>query len=425
MKVLVVGSGGREHALVWKIAQSPRVSEVWCAPGNSGIGQTAELSHLKANNLPGLAALAAELKIDLTVAGPEEPLSLGIVDYFRREGLRIFGPDKHAAELESSKVFAKGLMKKYNIPTADFAEFDDPQEALSYLKNLQPPVVVKADGLAAGKGVIIAHSRQEAEAAVRSIMIDRAFGLAGRRLIFEEFLEGPETTIMAFAAGTDFCVMPPSQDHKPIFDGDKGPNTGGMGCYSPVPMVTAELQREAAEKVIAPTLQAMADEDRPYFGILYAGLILTKEGLKVLEFNCRFGDPETQVILPLLENDLMDIIEPMAHGGMGEVPRWSSRAAACVVMASGGYPGEYEKGKIISGIEEAGRLEDVLIFHAATWKAKEGWQTNGGRVLGVTGLGVNLQAAVQRAYEAVEKITWEGVHYRRDIAAKALTAFGK
>ncbi len=368
-----------------------------------------------------MAALADQLKIDLTVVGPEAPLALGIVDRFQEEGLRVFGPDKKAAELESSKVFAKRLMQKYDIPSADFAEFDDAQKALDYLKGISPPVVVKADGLAAGKGVIVAHSREEAEAAVRSIMIDREFGRAGNRLIIEEYLEGLETTIMAFAAGTRFFTMPPSQDHKPIFDGDKGPNTGGMGCYSPVPMVTPELEKEAQEKIIGPTLKAMMQEGRPYFGILYAGLMLTKEGLKTLEFNCRFGDPETQVILPLLESDLMDVLEPIADGKMGEAPRWSKRAATCVVMASGGYPGKYEKEKQISGLQDAESLENVIVFHAATSRMRDGWYTNGGRVLGVTGLGENLEASVQRAYEAVEKITWEGVHYRRDIAAKALS----
>jgi len=422
MKVLVIGSGGREHALVWKIAQSPRVKEVWCAPGNSGIKQIAELAELKANNIAGLAALATQLKFDLTIVGPEEPLSLGVVNYFREEGLRIFGPDKRAAEIESSKVFAKRVMKKYNIPTAAFSEFDDPSRALAYLDGAPLPLVVKADGLAAGKGVIIAHTREEAEIAVRSIMIEKAFGYAGRRIVIEEYLEGPEATIMAFAAGAEFHTMPAVQDHKPVGDGDKGPNTGGMGCYSPVPMITPELQKEAEEKILGPALRALAAEGIPYFGILYAGLILTKDGLKALEFNCRFGDPETQVILPLLESDLLDLLEPIADGAIGPAPRWSRRAAACVVMASGGYPGKYETGKEISGLEEAAKVNDVLIFHAATWRMKGCWYTNAGRVLGVTGLGDTLEASVKRAYEAAGKISWEGVHYRRDIAAKALSA---
>jgi len=439
MKILVIGSGGREHALAWKIAQSPRVSQVWCSPGNSGIGEIAELAELKASNIAGLAALAGQLQIDLTVVGPEEPLALGIVDTFRREGLRIFGPDRSAAQIEASKVFAKRLMKKYGIPSADFAEFEKAEDALACLKAKKPPVVVKADGLAAGKGVIVAHAREEAAAAVEAMMLERAFGEAGRRVIIEQYLEGPEATIMAFAAGTDFFAMPPVQDYKPIFDGDQGPNTGGMGCYSPVPMITPELEQEAEEEIIGPALQALAAEGCPYFGVLYAGLILTEEGLKVLEFNCRFGDPEAQVILPLLEDDLVDLLEPIAEGRRCEPPRWSKRAAACVVMASGGYPGKYEIGKEISGLETetvgAGspRAEpfgaralthpsEVIVFHAATRKMRGRFYTNGGRVLGVTGLGDDLEQSVQRAYETVGKIHWEGVHYRRDIAAKALRA---
>ena len=420
MKILIIGSGGREHALAWKLAQSPRVTQLWCAPGNSGIKQVAELAELKANNIAGLCALAGELKIDLTIVGPEEPLALGIVDYFREDGHRIFGPDKKAAQLEASKTFSKRLMKKYGIPTAEYEEFDRVEAALDYLKSAKLPRWVKADGLAAGKGAIFAGSREEAEATVKMMMQERVFGEAGRRIIIEESLAGPEATIMAFAAGKDFFVMPAAQDHKPVFDNDQGPNTGGMGCYSPVPVVTPELHQQAQDKIIAPILKALVQEGRPYYGLLYAGLMLTKDGWKVIEFNSRFGDPETQVILPLLENDLLDIIEPIAAGKLGEAPRWSERAATCVVMASGGYPGEFEKKKEIFGLEEAAKLEDVVVFHAATWGVRGRFYTNGGRVLGVTGIGDNLAASVKRVYDAVDKISWEGVHYRRDIAAKAL-----
>jgi phosphoribosylamine---glycine ligase len=419
MNVLVIGSGGREHALVWKISQSPRVDQIWCAPGNAGIGQIAQLADLKANNIPGLVALAQELQIDLTVVGPEEPLTLGIVDAFRAEGLLVFGPNKAAAELEGSKVFSKDLMLKYGIPTAAYAEFSELSAARDYLQTAPLPTVVKADGLAAGKGVIIAQTKAEAEAAARAMLEEQAFGTAGKRIIIEEFLEGREATIMAFAAGTEFHAMPPAQDHKPAFDGDQGPNTGGMGCYSPVPMITPELQKEAEEKVIAPTLQALTQEKRPYFGILYAGLILTKDGLKVLEYNCRFGDPEAEVILPRLESDLMEQLVPIAQGRFSPAPQWSERAATCVVMAAGGYPGKYETGKAIAGLEEAAALEDVIVFHSATKKAGAGFVTSGGRVLAVTGRGENPQAAIDRAYAAVGKISWENVHYRRDIGAKA------
>lgn len=420
MKILVIGSGGREHALVWKLKQSPRVEEVWCSPGNAGIRQIAEVADLNVSNIAGLAELAKDIKAELTVVGPEVPLSQGIVDYFREEGLRIFGPTKKAGELEASKVFSKRLMKKYNIPTAAYEEFNDPQQALEYLKSACYPIVVKADGLAAGKGVIIARTQAEANAAVNTIMTEREFGAAGQRIVVEEFLEGQEVSMMAFAAGADFHLMPPAQDHKPIFDNDQGPNTGGMGCYSPVPIVTEAMQQEAADKVIAPTLQAMAAEGRPYYGVLYAGLIITKDGLKTLEFNCRFGDPETQVILPRLESDLVDILEPIAAGHLGDAPRWSNRAATCVVMAAGGYPGKYDKMKQISGLEEAAQLDDTIVFHAATFYVNRHYFTNGGRVLGVTGLGEDLKASVDHAYVAVNKITWENVQFRHDIAAKAM-----
>jgi len=421
MKILVIGSGGREHTLVWKLAQSPRVEELWCSPGNAGIGKLAQLADLRDNNIAGLLAFAEQLKIDLTVVGPEAPLSMGIVDAFRAEGLRIFGPDKNAAEIESSKIFSKRLMKKYDIPTARFEEFDNAPEALAYVRGATFPLWIKADGLAAGKGAIVARSKEEAEKIVNTIMVDHAFGPAGQRIIIEEEMHGQEATVMAFAAGTDYFPMPPAQDHKPIFDGDQGPNTGGMGCYSPVPAMTPQLEQTAQEKIIGPILKAMAAEGRPYYGILYTGLMLTEEGLKVVEFNCRFGDPEAEVILPRLESDLVDLLEPIANGKICDAPRWSSRAATCVVMASGGYPDKYEKGKLISGLEEAGKIDDAIVFHAATLKMQDGFHTNGGRVLSVTGLGDTLEESVKKAYEAVEKISWEGAHYRRDIASKAIS----
>jgi phosphoribosylamine---glycine ligase len=420
VNILVVGSGGREHALVWKLAQSPRIEKLWCSPGNAGIGAQAEIADLKDTNISGLLLLAQEMEIDLTIIGPEAPLCLGIVDAFQREGRRVFGPSKRAAELEFSKIFAKRLMKKYGIPTADFAEFDNPQDALAYVKRITPPIVVKADGLAAGKGVIICHSNEEAAAAVHTIMEEKAFGEAGWRVVVEEYMVGQEATLMAFCAGKDYFVMPAAQDHKPVFDNDQGPNTGGMGCYSPVPIVTPELQCEVEAKIIAPVLSAMAAEGRPYYGVLYTGLMLTEAGPKVVEFNCRFGDPETQVILPLLESDLVDLIVPIAEGRICETPRWKDSAATCVVMASGGYPGKYEPGKVISGLDAAEKLDDVVVFHAATRKLHGQIQTSGGRVLGVAGLGDDLQQSVQRAYDAVAQISWEGAHYRKDIAAKAM-----
>ncbi len=421
MKVLVVGSGGREHALVWKIAQSPRVKKIYCAPGNAGIARQAQCVPIEAADIGGLAEFAQRQSVDLTVVGPEAPLVAGIADEFRRRGLRIFGPSKAAAALEGSKVFAKLLMARHGIPTASFATFDDYEHALNYLRVQQPPIVVKADGLAAGKGVTVAHTLEDACAALHSMMVAREFGAAGERVIIEECLTGQEVSVMVFAEGENLVSMAAAQDHKPVFDDDRGPNTGGMGCYSPVPAMDDALFREAMERIMRPTLRAMAAEGVPYSGVLYGGLILTERGLQTLEFNCRFGDPETQPIVPRMKSDMVEVLEAVAHGRLDQVScEWSSEAAVCVVMASGGYPGEYEKGKEITGLEQAEALPGVTVFHAGTRREDSRWLTNGGRVLGVTGLGDSLPAAIERAYQGVAQIHFDGAHYRRDIGRKAL-----
>jgi len=421
VKVLVVGSGGREHALVWKIAQSPRVSKVFCAPGNAGIGRQAECVAIDALDTPALADFAQRESVDLTVVGPEAPLVAGIADEFRRRGLRIFGPSKAAAALEGSKVFAKMLAARHGIPTAAFAVFDDYEHALNYLRVQRPPLVVKADGLAAGKGVFVAHALDDACAALHSIMVERAFGDAGNRVIIEECLSGQEVSVMVFADGEKLLPMAPSQDHKPVFDDDQGPNTGGMGCYSPVPAMDDALFEDALERIMRPTLRAMAAEGCPYSGVLYGGLIMTEQGLQMLEFNCRFGDPESQPVLPRMNGDLAEVVEAVADGRLEQVEcEWSSQAAVCVVMASGGYPGDYEKGKEISGLDEAEAMDGVIVFHAATRWEDSRWLTDGGRVLGVAGTGDSLPDAIERAYQGVAAIHFEGAHYRGDIAHKAL-----
>jgi phosphoribosylamine--glycine ligase len=425
LKVLVVGSGGREHALVWKIAQSPRVKRIYCAPGNAGIAQQAECVPIAATEVSALADFAQRESVELTVVGPEAPLVAGIADEFRRRGLHIFGPSKGAAALEGSKVFAKTLMARHGVPTAAFAVFDDYQRARDHLRTLEPPVVVKADGLAAGKGVTVARTSEDAGAALHAMMVERAFGDAGERVIIEECLSGQEVSVMAFADGEHLVPMADAQDHKPIFDDDQGPNTGGMGCYSPVPAMDDALFQEALERIMRPTLRAMAAEGRPYSGVLYGGLMMTERGLQALEFNCRFGDPETQVVLPRLETDLVEVLEAVVEGRLDRVAcEWSSRAAVCVAMASGGYPGTYEKGPEITGLEQAQALPGVTVFHAATRREGDKWRTNGGRVLGVTGRGDTLPAAIETAYQGVAAIHFEGAHYRRDIGRKALAAAG-
>jgi phosphoribosylamine--glycine ligase len=373
-----------------------------------------------------LADFAQREAVDLPVVGPEAPLVAGITDEFRRRGLRVFGPSRAAATLEGSKVFAKLLMARHGIPTASFAIFDDYEHALNHLRAQRPPIVVKADGLAAGKGVVVARTVEDASAALHSMMVERIFGDAGDRVIIEECLTGQEVSVMVFADGENLVPMAAAQDHKPAFDDDRGPNTGGMGCYSPVPAMDDALFREALERIMRPTLRAMAAEGVPYSGVLYGGLILTAHGLQTLEFNCRFGDPETQPVLPRMKSDLVEVLEAAAGGRLEQaVCEWSAEAAVCVVMASGGYPGDYEKGKEITGLEQAEAIPGITVFHAATRREDGRWLTNGGRVLGVTGVGDSLPAAIARAYQGAAQIQFEGAHYRRDIGRKALAVSGE
>ena len=421
MKILVVGSGGREHALVWKLRQSPRVTEVFCAPGNAGIAQGATCVPLAATDVLGLAAFAKKEGIGLTVVGPEAPLTEGIVDHFQQEGLRVFGPGKLAAQLEGSKVFMKALLKKYGTPSAQYEVFDQRDQAVAYLDRLTMPVVVKADGLAAGKGVIVAQTKAEATVAIDCIMTERAFGTAGDRVVIEEFLAGEEASFLAFTDGTTVLPLPSSQDHKAIFDNDRGPNTGGMGAYSPAPVVTPALHEQVMAEVMLPTVRAMAAEGHPYKGILYAGLMIKDGRAKVLEFNCRFGDPEAQPLLMRLKTDLVEVVEAAIDGRLDTIRlAIDPRPTVCVVMAAGGYPGSYEKGKIISGIAAAEEVEGVQVFHAGTAAQDGQVVTAGGRVLGVTAIAETLAAAIAKAYEAVGRISWDGCQYRKDIGQKAL-----
>jgi phosphoribosylamine---glycine ligase len=426
MKVLVVGGGGREHALVWKIAQSPRVRKIYCAPGNAGIAQMAECLSLFAEDVRGLAAWAQKEEVDLTVVGPEAPLTLGIVEDFRARGLRVFGPSRKAAEIEGSKAFTKDLMKKYGIPTGESETFTDPAAAGRYIKAKGAPLVVKADGLAAGKGVIICRTAEEAFSAVDLILVQKAFGAAGMKVVVEEFLEGEEASFLAFTDGENVLPLPTSQDHKAIYDNDQGPNTGGMGAYSPAPVVSEKIHREVMEKIMIPTVQGMAKEGREYQGVLYAGLMIKDGRAKVLEFNARLGDPEAQPLLMRMKSDLIPVLEATIDRKLaGQKIQWEERPAVCVVMASGGYPGSYEKGKPILGLRDAAKVRDAFVFHAGTALKEGKVVTNGGRVLGVTALGDGIQEAIQKAYEAVAKISWEGVYYRRDIGRKALQRIRK
>jgi phosphoribosylamine--glycine ligase len=421
MRVLVVGGGGREHTLVWKIVESPEVEKVYCAPGNAGIAGSAECVDIAADDIRGLVKLVEEKGIDLTVVGPELPLTLGIVDDFTRRGLRVFGPTKETSAIEGSKVFAKGLMRKYGIPTADFEIFDSAGEAKEYIGSRGAPIVIKADGLAAGKGAIVARSIEEALDAVSLIMEERAFGDAGNKIVVEQFLEGEEASFIAFTDGTTVLPLPSSQDHKPIFDGDQGPNTGGMGAYSPAPLVTEELHQKVIEQIMIPTVRAMESEGHKYKGMLYAGLMISEGQPRVLEFNGRFGDPESQAQLIKMKSDLVPVLEAVIDERLkGMKVDWDERAAVCVVMASQGYPGSYEKGKEISGLEKVEQMEDVVVFHAGTTKREGRFYTNGGRVLGVTGLGKGIKESIERTYRAVELIQWEGAYFRRDIGKKAL-----
>jgi phosphoribosylamine--glycine ligase len=418
MRILVVGSGGREHALSWKIARSPRLTKLFCAPGNGGTRLVAENIPMADTDVTGLAEFAARERVDLTVVGPEVPLSLGIVDAFETRGLTIYGPSRAAAQLEASKVYAKRFMARYGIPTGQFRVAESIEEALAALRSGEFgfPVVVKADGLAAGKGVIIAKTMAEADSAVKSIMIDRAFGASGDRVLIEEFLRGKEVSFIVIADGTHAVPLVTTMDHKTVFDGDEGPNTGGMGTISPSPFVSDALFDEVLRTIIRPTVENMAAEGRPYKGTLYAGLMLTDDGPKVLEFNCRFGDPETQPQMVRLESDLVDILMKAAAGNIGRTPvRWSESAAVCVVLASKGYPGPYEKGRPIDGLDETARRPGIAIFHAGTKYEGGRYLTSGGRVLGVCAEAKTLAAARAKAYEAVAGIHFEGMHYRRDI----------
>jgi phosphoribosylamine--glycine ligase len=420
MKILVVGGGGREHTLVWKIAQSPLVKKIYCAPGNAGISQLAECVPIQDTGIDALLKFADRKQIDLTVVGPEAPLALGIVDTFQSQGLSIFGPSKRAAEIESSKIFTKYLMEKYRIPTAAYKTFDKYDEAKKYLEYVSIPIVIKADGLAAGKGAIVCFTREEAEESLQKMMVQRIFGDAGEKVIIEEYLRGQEASVLAFTDGVNVLPLVPAQDHKPIFDGDKGPNTGGMGAYAPTVLISDEMLTIIQKKILDPAIKGMALEDCPYRGILYAGLIITRQGPKVIEFNCRFGDPETQAILPLLNSDIVPILQGCSTGKIEKMNiEVSNKFAVCVIMASGGYPGNYEKDKEIIGLERKFG-DDVIIFHAGTKLINGKVVTNGGRVLGITASGNNIRDAIKRAYNAVGKITFDGAYYRKDIGYKAL-----
>ncbi len=421
MKVLVVGAGGREHALVWKIAQSPQVEKVYCAPGNPGIGQMAELVPLTVEDLPGLLRFAVDHAIDLTVVGPEIPLSLGIVDLFEEHGLKVFGPYRNAAIIEGSKAFSKDLMQKYQIPTAFYEVFTEIEPAVAYIEKHGAPIVVKADGLAAGKGVIVAQTTDEAIVAVREMLSGNAFGAAGSRVVIEEFLRGEEASFLAFTDGKNIIPLASAQDHKAVFDGDSGPNTGGMGAYSPAPVVTPAIHEIAMTEVMRRAVDGMAAEGRPYRGVLYAGLMIDGGRVKTLEFNARFGDPECQPLLMRLKSDIIPVLLGVANGDISGIElEWHDQAAVCVVMASGGYPGDYRKGDVIQGLDAAAAISDLVVFHAGTGKLGVDFVTSGGRVLGVTGRGPTVAAAIAKAYEGVLSITWDGVHYRKDIGRKAL-----
>lgn len=421
MKVLVVGGGGREHALVWKLARSPRVSRVYAAPGNAGTEELGVNVPIEAEDVEALADFAALEGIGLTVVGPEAPLVKGIVDLFRARGLRVFGPSALAARLEGSKAFSKAAMRRFGVPTADYGEFDDAEAARAFIRARGAPLVVKADGLAAGKGVVVAHAVEEALAAVDDMLVEGVFGAAGRKVVVEEFLEGEEASFLAFCDGRTVVPMASSQDHKAVFDGDRGPNTGGMGAYSPAPVVTAAVHRQVMERVMIPMVEGMAAEGTPYVGVLYAGLMIRDGVARVLEFNCRFGDPECQPIVMRMKGDLVPVLDACIDGRLHEVRlEWEPRAAVCVVMASEGYPGAYPKGVEIEGLDAAARLPDVAVFHAGTRREGGRVVTTGGRVLGVTGLGAGVAEAIERAYAGVREILWPGAQYRTDIGKKAL-----
>jgi len=426
MKILVIGSGGREHALVWKLHQSPRVKRIYCAPGNAGTRKLATNVDLKASDINGLVNFALKQKIDLTIVGPEDPLTLGVVDLFENKGLRIYGPSAVAAVLEGSKVFTKDFLKKYNIPSAAYKVFTKSAAAKKYIDTIGAPCVVKADGLAAGKGVIVAMTKAEAKKAVDLIIKDKAFGAAGNRVVVEEFLEGEEASFIAFTDGKTVLPLPSSQDHKAVFEGDRGPNTGGMGAYSPAPVLTEELARRVMNEVMIPTVKGMAAEGRPYKGMLYAGMMIKGDRMDVLEFNCRFGDPECQPLLMRLRSDLVDIIEAGIDGKLDRIKiDVDPRPTVCVVMSSKGYPGKYTTGKPITGLAKAAKIKDVVVFQAGTTAKGRQTVTAGGRVLGVTAIGKDISQAIDKAYQAVGAIRWDGCYYRKDIGHRALARLQK
>src|SRR5216684_645046 len=414
MKILVIGGGGREHALVWKLRQSPAVDRIFCAPGNAGTAVIAENVALAASDLPQLRGFAKQNDVDLTVVGPDDPLAMGIVDLFSANKLRVFGPTKSAARLESSKIFAKELMRAQKIPTAQASTFSDSKEALRYCEQLKFPVVIKADGLALGKGVIIAPNIATARSTIEAMMNEARFGEAGRRIVIEEFLRGTECSLHALVDGKNYRLLESARDHKRVFDGDSGPNTGGMGAFSPASNWNARLQSQFENEIMRPLLRGLAKERIAYRGLLYPGLMITSDGARVLEFNCRFGDPETQALLPLLEATIDGKIDSYTID-------WDKRATVTVVLASAGYPGKYETGKAISGLDDAAKLEGIQVFHAGTKRANNEILTAGGRVLAVTALGLTVEEARSRAYDAVSRIHFEGCHYRRDIALSAVT----
>jgi phosphoribosylamine--glycine ligase len=420
MKVLVIGGGGREHALVWKISQSPKVKKIFCAPGSAAIGEFAELVAIGPEQIDRLADFAAKEKIDLTVVGPELPLTLGITDLFEERGLRIFGPNREAAQLEGSKAFAKEILRDNAIPTAAFATFTDAASAKNFIAKQHAPIVVKADGLAAGKGVLICTTRAEADAAVDEILLGKAFGPAGEKVVIEEFLDGEEASFMVLTDGDHILPLASSQDHKRVFDNDEGPNTGGMGAYSPAPVVTPEVHRRILHEILAPLLAGLKKKNIRYRGVIYVGLMITQDGPTVLEFNARFGDPECQPIMMRLKSDLVELMEAVIDGRLDEAQaRWHDDGAVCVVLAAAGYPGAYDKGKEILGLEKLRDWSDGFVFHAGTKKDNGRWVTSGGRVLGVTARGKSVADAVREAYRAVGEISWDGMHYRKDIARRA------
>ncbi len=421
MKVFVIGSGGREHALVWKIRQNPHVSHIYCAPGNAGIGELAELVVLAPDNIVGLLQFAQQQQIDLTVVGPELPLSLGLVDAFAAQGLRVFGPNQRAAQLEGSKAFAKELMQQQGVPTAAFATFTNLEAARRYIHTMGAPIVVKADGLAAGKGVFVCATIKEALDASRQILSEHVFGEAGNTIVVEEFLQGEEASFLAFTDGTTVLPLASAQDHKRIFDDDRGPNTGGMGAYSPAPIVTEALTQRIVQEVMSPVVNGLRQRGIVYKGILYAGLMIKQEQIKVLEFNVRFGDPECQPLMLRLQSDLVDVMEAVIDERLASVSlSWDARPAVCIVLAASGYPGAYDTGAPIIGLDSLRTWQNGMVFHAGTANANGAVVTKGGRVLGVTSMGADIRAAIAEAYRAVEHISWSGMQYRHDIGRRAL-----